>query len=153
MLPTSRGFIKAFLLNLVTLGFYNWYLIHCFAKETNIACAEDGRHTKGLLAYVLLNMITFGIYGIFWYCNWIERCNSMLLRHQRPQGLQMSTYLLTTLLLGVLTFGIMFFVVYAKILYLQNGVNGLYNDLNGFKEEPAEETIEQEEVREIAMEF
>lgn len=153
MLPTSRGFIKAFLLNLVTLGFYNWYLIHCFAKETNIACAEDGRHTKGLLAYVLLNMITFGIYGIFWYCNWIGRCNSMLLRHQRPQGLQMSTYLLTTLLLGVLTFGIMFFVVYAKILYLQNGVNGLYNDLNGFKEEPAEETIEQEEVREIAMEF
>lgn len=60
MLPTSRGFIKAFLLNLVTLGFYNWYLIHCFAKETNIACAEDGRNTKGLVAYVLLSMITFG---------------------------------------------------------------------------------------------
>ena len=153
MLPTSRGFIKAFLLNLVTLGFYNWYLIHSFAKETNIACAEDGRHTKGLLAYVLLNMITFGIYGIFWYCNWIERCNSMLLRHHRPQGLQMSTYLLTTLLLGVLTFGIMFFVVYAKMLYLQNAVNGLYNDLNGFKEEPEEEAIEQAEVKEIAMEI
>ncbi|MDE6547921.1 MAG: hypothetical protein K2L22_02890 [Muribaculaceae bacterium] len=47
----------------------------------------------------------------------------------------------------------MFFVVYAKMLYLQNAVNGLYNDLNGFKEEPEEEAIEQAEVKEIAMEI
>lgn len=129
MLPTSRGFWKAFFLNLITLGFYNWYLIHCFAKETNIACAEDGRHTKGLLAYVLLSLITFGIYSIFWYCNWIDRCNGMLSRHMRPQGLQMSTYLLTLFLLGPLTLGIMFWVVYAKQLYLQNSVNSLYNEM------------------------
>lgn len=129
MLPTSRGFLKAFLLNIITLGFYNWYLIHCFAKETNIACAEDGRHTKGLLAYVLLSLITFGIYSIFWYCNWIDRCNGMLSRHMRPQGLQMSTYLLTIFLLGPLTLTIMFWVVYAKQLYLQNSVNALYNEM------------------------
>lgn len=130
MLPTSRGFLKAFLLNLVTLGFYNWYLIHCFAKETNVACAEDGRHTKGLVAYVLLSLITFGIYGIVWYCNWIGRCNSFLIRHKKPEGLQTSTYLLTVFLLGVLTAGIMFAVVFAKTLYMQNSVNALYNELN-----------------------
>lgn len=75
MLPTNRGFWKAFLLNLITLGIYNLYLVHCFAKETNIACAEDGRSTKGLVAYFFLGLITFGIYDIVWTCNWIDRCN------------------------------------------------------------------------------
>ncbi len=134
MLPTSRGVLKAIIFLILTLGFYNWYLIYSFAKETNIACREDGRNTKGLLAYVLLSLITFGIYGIIWECNWIERCNSMLARHGRQQGLQMSTYLLTFFLLGPLTLGIMYFVVYAKRLYLQNKVNALYNELNGSAE-------------------
>lgn len=152
MLPTSRGFFKAFLLNLVTLGFYNWYLVYSFAKETNIACAEDGRNTKGLAAYVLLSMVTFGIYGIIWYCNWIDRCNSMLVRHHKPQGLQTSTYLLTVLLLGVLTFGIMFAVVFAKTLYLQNSVNSLYNNMNGYSEEAEVSIAEQSAMPEIACE-
>lgn len=129
MLPTSRGLLKAILFSIITLGFYNWYLIHRFAKETNIACQEDGRHTRGLIAFWLLSLITFGIYGIVWFCNWISRCNGMLCRYRRPEGLQLSTYLLTIFLLGPLTLGIMYIVVYAKELYLQNKVNELYNEL------------------------
>lgn len=41
----------------------------------------------------------------------------------------MSTYLLTIFLLGPLTLTIMFWVVYAKQLYLQNSVNALYNEM------------------------
>lgn len=129
-LETNRGFWIALLLSIVTLGIYGWYLIYAYAKETNIACAEDGKRTNGLVVYILLSIITLGIYSIVWYCQWIGRCNSYLSRHGKPEGLQVSTYLLTFFLLGWLTIGIMYLVVYCKQLYLQNEVNRTYNELN-----------------------
>jgi hypothetical protein len=129
-LTTNRGFWLTLLLSIVTLGFYKWYLIHAFAKETNIACREDGKKTSGLVVYILLSIITLGIYGIVWQCQWINRCNFYLAKNGKPEGLQVSTYLLTIFLLGWLTFGIMFIVVMCKQLYLQNAVNETYNKLN-----------------------
>jgi hypothetical protein len=129
MLCTNRGFWKAFFLNLITLGIYNWYLIHAFAKETNIACKDDGKKTTGLLLYVVFNVLTLGIYGIVWTCMWINRCNNYLVQNGEIEGLQVSTYLLTLFLFGPLTLGIMTLVVYCKALYLQNKVNEKYNEL------------------------
>lgn len=129
MLPTSRGFWKAFLLTLITAGFYQWYLVYAFAKETNTACAEDGRKTSGLVVFLLLSIITFGIYSIVWYYGWIGRCDSYLFRHNRPRGLQTSTYLLSVFF-GGLTLGIFNLIVFCKMLYLQNAVNETYNTLN-----------------------
>jgi ABC-type uncharacterized transport system fused permease/ATPase subunit len=128
-LTTNRGFWLTLLLSIITLGIYSLYLIHAFAKETNIACAEDGRRTNGLVVYFLLSIITFGIYGIVWNCQWIGRCNNYLSRHGKPEGLQVSTYLLT-LFFGWLTLGIMYIVVLCKTLYLQNAVNATYNELH-----------------------
>lgn len=118
------------LLTIVTLGFYQWYLIHAFARETNIVCKDDGKKTSGLVVYILLTAITLGIYGIVWWCMWINRCNGYLSRNGKPEGLQVSTYLLTLFLLGWLTLGIMYLVVFCKQLYLQNAVNQTYNELN-----------------------
>lgn len=129
-LTTDRGFWSAFLLSIVTLGIYGLYLIYAFAKETNIACAEDGKKTQGLLAVILLSIVTFGIYGIVWTCMWINRCNNYLVKHGEPEGLQVSTYLLTIFLLGPLTLGIMYILVFCKELYLQNAVNSTYNKIN-----------------------
>jgi len=129
-LTTNRGFWLALLLSIVTLGIYGLYLIHAFAKETNIACREDGKRTQGLVVFILLTIVTFGIYAIVWYCMWISRCNNYLSRHGKPEGLQVSTFLLTLFLLGWLTLGIMYLVVYCKQLYLQNEVNRTYNEIN-----------------------
>ncbi len=131
MLCTNRGFWKAFFLNLITLGFYNWYLIHAFAKETNIACEADGKSTTGLLLYLIFNVLTLGIYGIVWTYKWINRCNNYLTNNGELEGLQPSTYLLTLFILGPLTLGIMTLVVYCKALYLQNKVNSKHNELSG----------------------
>ena len=132
-LTTNRGFWLSTLLSIVTLGFYSLYLIHAFAKETNIACKDDNKHTQGAVAYIIFTILTFGIYSIVWQCNWITRCNNYLVRNNKPEGLQISTYLLTIFLLGVLTLGIMFFVVFCKQLYLQNEVNKTYNELNNLQ--------------------
>ena len=129
-LAESRGFWKTLLFSIITFGIYGWYLIYAFARETNIACKEDGRKTTGLLLFILLCLVTFGIYGIVWYCMWINRCNEYLRKNNKPDGLQVSTYILTILLLGGLTLGIMYVVVFCKQLYLQNAVNSTYNELN-----------------------
>jgi ABC-type uncharacterized transport system fused permease/ATPase subunit len=129
-LASNRGFWLTLLLSIVTLGIYVWYLIHAFAKETNIACKEDGKKTTGLLLFILLCLVTVGIYGIVWYCMWINRCNNYLRKNNKPEGLQVSTFILTILLLGWITAGIMHLVVFCKMLYLQNAVNKTYNELN-----------------------
>jgi len=129
-LTTNRGFWLTLLLSIVTLGIYGWYLIHAFAKETNIACKGDNKKTSGLIVFFLLSLVTIGIYAIVWYCMWINRCNEYLRKNNRPDGLQMSTFLLTVFLLGPLTLGIMYLVVFCKMLYLQNAVNKTYNELN-----------------------
>ena len=60
-LPENRGLLKYILLEIVTLGIYGLYLIHREAKETNLACREDGQNTRGRLGYLLLGLITVGI--------------------------------------------------------------------------------------------
>ncbi len=129
-LTTNRGFWLALLLYIVTFGIYGWYLIYAFAKETNIACKGDGKNTTGLLLYIVFSILTLGIYSIVWYCMWINRCNAYLAKNNKPEGLQLSTFLLTIFLLGPITFGIMYIVIFCKILYLQNAVNVTYNELN-----------------------
>ena len=129
-LTSNRGFWLAWLLSIVTFGIYGLYLIHAFAKETNIACKDDGKNTTGLLLWIVFSFLTFGIYSIVWYCMWINRCNAYLVKNNKPEGLQLSTFLLTMFLLGPLTVGIMYIVVFCKMLYLQNAVNATYNELN-----------------------
>lgn len=128
-LTTNRGFWKNFLLSLVTFGFYRWYLIHAFARETNLVCQGDGKNTPGLLVYVLLSIVTLGIYAIVWRAKWINRCNAYLIQNGKPQGVQSSTYVLTVFF-GAFTLFIMNLVVFCKILYLQNAVNATYNEKN-----------------------
>jgi len=129
-LTTNRGFWIAFLLSIVTFGIYGLYLIYAFAKETNIACKEDGKRTQGLIVYILLSIVTFGIYGIVWQAMLINRRCAFLAKNNKPEGLQLSTYLLTIFLLGWLTLGIMYIVLFCKFLYQQNAVNQLYNEVN-----------------------
>ena len=129
-LPTDRGFWLAFLLSIITLGIYSLYLIYAFAKETNLVCAADGKHTRGLLGYLLLSFITLGIYGIVWQVKLIERRRFFLFQNSQPEGLAVDTYLLTLFLWSWLTLGVMSIVVFCKFLYQQNAVNQTYNEQN-----------------------
>jgi len=131
-LPTNRGFWLTVLLSIITFGFYGLYLIYAFAKETNIACKEDGRHTQGLLVFFLLSFITLGIYGIIWHATIISRRGAYLVSHGKPERLTLSTFLWTFFLLGWLTLGIMYLVVFCRGLYQQNDVNRVYNETQSY---------------------
>jgi hypothetical protein len=129
-LTTNRGFWLTLLLSIITLGFYGWYLIYAFARETNIACAGDGKKTNGLLPYILLSIITLGIYAIVWNANLISRRGAYLVRNGKDEKLSVGMFLLTYFLLGPVTLGIMYLVVFCKFLYQQNEVNRTYNELS-----------------------
>ena len=129
-LTTNRGFWITMLLTIVTLGIYQWYLIYAFARETNMACHEDGKSTSGLLVFILFTILTLGIYSIVWQAMLINRRCNYLTKYGKQEVLQLSTYLWTIFLLGWLTLGIMYLVVFCKNLYQQNAVNQLYNEIN-----------------------
>lgn len=118
-LKTNRGFWQTLLLTIVTLGFYQWYLIYAFAKETNIVCKDDGKKTPGLIVYVLLSIITLGIYAIVWRCMWIKRCNSYLRQNGKPKGLRISTYL--SIVLGCLIFYVV--TIFAYDSYVSSNIS------------------------------
>jgi hypothetical protein len=128
-LPTERGFWLALFLSIVTLGIYEYYLIYAQAKETNIVCAEDNKHTHGLLFVILLSLVTFGIYSIVWECMIIERRRSYLGRHGQDPGLSVTTFILLTFIFVLFTFGITAIVAFCKGLYQQNAVNRTYNNI------------------------
>lgn len=126
MLTTSRGLLLFILLSIVTLGIYPLYLIHAFAKETNLACRSDGKHTRGLLAVILFSLITFGIYAIVWEAMIIDRRGTYLESQGEHNNLSVLFFILA-LILTPFTLGILALILRAKQLYQQNNVNGLYN--------------------------
>ena len=127
-LPENRGFWKVFLFSILTFGIYGYYLYYAFARETNIACKEDGKHTRGLLSLILLTLITFGIYQLIWMVKIIDRRGSFCEKHGVNNRLTVSFYLLTVFIFSWLTLGICAIIVYVKFIHQQNDVNRIYNN-------------------------
>ena len=58
--------------------------IHSLAADVNEACREDGKHTTGLLGFLLLSLITCGIYSIIWWYGTAERLADYGRRNNAP---------------------------------------------------------------------
>ena len=126
LLKTNRGFWKYFFLGIITLGIYPLYIIHAFAKETNIACEGDGEKTQGLLVYILLGIVTSGIYWIIWNFMIVERRNNFTVKNNIKSRLTEIFYLVSVFL-GPFTLGILNIIFLVKFLHQQNDVNQIYN--------------------------
>ena len=87
VLPTNRKVWKIWLLSFITLGIYGIVVMFAMAKETNIACAEDEKHTRNFWGALFLTLITFGIYGFVWYYKWANREYEYLGRHTEEGGI------------------------------------------------------------------
>ena len=82
-LPTNRSAGMVYFLSFITLGIYGIVLSFNMAGETNISCADDGKHTPGFWKAVLLSLITFGIYWLVWNYKWCNREADFLRKNGR----------------------------------------------------------------------
>lgn len=73
MLKTDRSFAVFLILSILTCGIYYIWFLHHLAKDTNKICADDGKHTYGVLILALLSVVTCGIYPIFWWVGIADR--------------------------------------------------------------------------------
>ena len=153
VLPTNRKVWKIWLLSFLTLGIYGVVVMFAMAKETNISCAEDGKHTRGFWGVIFLSIITLGIYGFVWYYKWANREYGYLTRNRTQGGilsggdlafLMLITFILTfvlliasirnlSLLVMILYVGQIIWGIYVMSRYVKqhNTVNKIYN-LNTF---------------------
>jgi len=67
MVKSNRSLLKYILFSIITCGIYPLIFIHGIARDVNIVCEGDGKHTGGLLKLILLSIITCGIYTYVWY--------------------------------------------------------------------------------------
>ena len=114
VLPTNRKVWKIWLLSFLTLGIYGVVVLFAMAKETNISCAEDGKHTRGFWGAIFLSIITLGIYGFVWYYKWANREYEYLTRNRNQGGILSGGGLVFLMLI---TFILTFALQYASTLY------------------------------------
>lgn len=139
-LPFERKVWKIFLLSIITLGIYGCVVQWAMAKETNISCVEDGKHTRGFWGTLGLSIITLGIYAIVWAYKWLNRESNYLERHGKSKVLTGGTYLIIYVVNLVLVCAtpysaislILGIIVLTLIVKQHNAVNALYNELNNF---------------------
>lgn len=82
-LPSSRNVLVIYLLTILTFGIYGLILMFNMARETNITCEADGKHTRNLWGALGLSIITFGIYALVWACKWYNREANFLRSHNK----------------------------------------------------------------------
>ena len=117
VLPTNRKVWKIWLLSFLSLGIYGMVVMFAMAKETNISCAEDGKHTRGFWGAILLSIITFGIYGFVWYYKWADRENAYLVQNRKEGGILSGGGLVCLMLVTLL---ITFAMQYAAMYYMMD---------------------------------
>ncbi len=70
---TDRRFWHTFFLTIATLGVYPFYLQEIVAQTVNIACRRDRKRTWGAFPFIMLSLLTIGVYPIIWHCMVIAR--------------------------------------------------------------------------------
>lgn len=101
-LPSSRSVFVVYLLNFITLGIYGLVLNFNMARETNITCEADGKHTRNFWGAFLLTAITLGIYGIVWNYQWLNRESNFLRNHGRDAKLTGGAFIVLFIVYAVL---------------------------------------------------
>lgn len=117
VLPTNRKVWKIWLLSFLTLGIYGVVVMFAMAKETNISCAEDGKHTRGFWGAIFLSIITLGFYGFVWYYKWANREYEYLTRNRNQGGILSGGSLVFLMLI---TFILTFAMQYAAMSYMMD---------------------------------
>lgn len=124
----DRSVLLYYLVGICTCGIYQLYVIHTFAEDVNIMCRGDGeKDIPGIAKYVLLSLITCGIYSYVWHYRLIsrmektaEKCGASI---RTFGGMRFALFWVVCSALGLLlsVFGVgLVLQVYAEYLLFQN---------------------------------
>lgn len=129
-MTTERSFWKLLILSTLTFGIYELWYLHRIAKDVNIMCEEDGKHSPGVLVMLLLSLVTCGVYGMLWWCNMHDRMRSAAKRYDT--SIDQTTSGLMLLFIGAyFLWGILTWVAIYKFLASMNELSVAYNQHNG----------------------
>ena len=130
----DRSILKFILLSFVTLGVYNFWVLHQLNKDVNDFCKEDGVQSPGILILILFSLLTCGLYSFFWY----YRLADMLQRHAKKNGIETdlnSSFVLICFVLGAFMAGIASWVGLHTIFKATNEIAAYYNNKNRILQE------------------
>ena len=66
-LRDDRSVIRYFIYGSLTCGIYAVYALYCLVRDIKILCKESGRRVPGFFTFLLLTIVTIGIYTILWW--------------------------------------------------------------------------------------
>ncbi len=142
-LKTNRSMILFYLLTAITCGIYGIIFLHNLAKDTNVACKQDGKKSAGVVALILLSPITCGIYAIVWWCKLASRLNDNCVRNNLPSKTSGGSFI-CWMIFGSMLCGIGPFVAMHKLLKTANTLMADYNAKQEAAAAAATETPEAE---------
>lgn len=77
----KRSFFVYVLLSIITLGIYHIYFWTKVSDDVEKLCEGDGKKTMKYVFCFLLNIITFGIFGLVWKYKLAERLRTNAARY------------------------------------------------------------------------
>ncbi len=122
----DRSIIKLLLLDIITLGIYEFYFIHKLRKDINELCLYDEDELSGIGTYILYSVFTLGIYQIFYW----RRAGEMLAREIRRKNLYADIsggFIMLCFILKYFSFRIATIIGFKKIIDATNELAGEYN--------------------------
>ena len=125
-LKTDRKFFLFLLLNFITFGIYHLYFIHSVAKEINITCQDDDRHTDGLFLYLIITALTFGLYSFIWFLLASNRIKNNWYKKIKSACLISGTSFFCWTTFGSLLLGLGPMIAQYKFLHAVNELNAAY---------------------------
>ena len=132
----NRLFWRTLLLSVVTLLIYPFYMVEVIAQSVNIACHKDGKRTWGVFPYLMLSIVTLGIFPLIWHCKVISRLRNYCEANGKTCPITRKFYLCWTLLGVFLLVGPL--IACARFLRGFSMVCGIYNSTHTFPLSPEE---------------
>ena len=99
-LKDDYSWLKYFLLSLLTLGIYDFWVVHSLSKDVNKICVLQNRKIPGVWTYIGLSIVTFGVYHVLWWYQLSKMLKTAIDKHGLYSKINPS-FILLEYLLGV----------------------------------------------------
>ena len=128
-LKDDRNWFLVLLFSFITFGIYSIYFLHVQIRDTNIACANDGKKTSGMLKLIFLGILTFGIYIIVWNIKLVLRWQSFIEANNEKSPYTLVIHIILNYVLSVTGIVLIIDIVLRVLAF--NKVCRIYNETNG----------------------